>query len=127
LREVGAGIALWANATHVLKQLGVLDDALRVGDVVTNYQFLSQTGKELVNLRVNHHEVPAIGIHRADLQALLWQKLPSKQCVLGSGVRAVRASRNPSSRPFYWRVGRRGRCADWSRRTSFAGASATVW
>ncbi len=83
LREVGAGIALWANATHALKQLGVLDDALRVGDVVTNYQFLSQTGEELVNLRVNHHEVPAIGIHRADLQALLWQKLPSKQCVLG--------------------------------------------
>lgn len=83
LREVGAGIALWANATHVLKQLGVLDDALRVGDVVTNYQFLSQTGKELVNLRVNRHEVPAIGIHRADLQALLWQKLPSEQSVLG--------------------------------------------
>jgi 2-polyprenyl-6-methoxyphenol hydroxylase-like FAD-dependent oxidoreductase len=83
LREVGAGIALWANATHVLKELGVLDDALRVGDVVTNYQFLSQTGKELVNLRVDRHEVPAIGIHRADLQALLWQKLPSKQCVLG--------------------------------------------
>jgi 2-polyprenyl-6-methoxyphenol hydroxylase-like FAD-dependent oxidoreductase len=83
LREVGAGIALWANATHVLKHLGVLDDALRVGDVVTNYQFLSQTGKELVNLRVSRHEVPAIGIHRADLQALLWQKLPSKQCVLG--------------------------------------------
>jgi 2-polyprenyl-6-methoxyphenol hydroxylase-like FAD-dependent oxidoreductase len=83
LREVGAGIALWANATHVLKQLGVLDEALRVGDVVTNYQFLSQTGKELVNLRVNHHEVPAIGIHRADLQALLWQKLPSEQSVLG--------------------------------------------
>lgn len=83
LREVGAGIALWANATYVLKQLGVLDEALRVGDVVTNYQFLSQTGKELVNLRVDRHEVPAIGIHRADLQALLWQKLPSKQCVLG--------------------------------------------
>ncbi len=83
LREVGAGIALWANATHVLKELGVLDDALRVGNVVTNYQFLSQTGKELVNLRVNHHEVPAIGIHRADLQALLWQRLPSEQSILG--------------------------------------------
>jgi 2-polyprenyl-6-methoxyphenol hydroxylase-like FAD-dependent oxidoreductase len=51
--------------------------------VVTNYQFLSQMGKELVNLRVDRHEVPAIGIHRADLQALLWQKLPSKQSVLG--------------------------------------------
>jgi 2-polyprenyl-6-methoxyphenol hydroxylase-like FAD-dependent oxidoreductase len=87
LREVGAGIALWANATHVLKELGVLDDALRVGNVVTNYQFLSQTGKELVNLRVNHHEAPAIGIHRADLQALLWEKLPSKQCVLGQAFK----------------------------------------
>ena len=83
LREVGAGIALWANATHVLKELGVLDEALRVGDVVTNYQFLSQTGKELVNLRVNRHEVPAIGIHRADLQTLLWQRLPSEQSILG--------------------------------------------
>jgi 2-polyprenyl-6-methoxyphenol hydroxylase-like FAD-dependent oxidoreductase len=83
LREVGAGIALWANATHVLKQLGVLDDALRVGDVVTNYQFLSQTGKELVNLSVAYHEVPAIGIHRADLQALLWQRLPSEQSISG--------------------------------------------
>lgn len=37
LREVGAGIALWANATHVLKQLGVLDDALRVSD--SGHQF----------------------------------------------------------------------------------------
>src|SRR4028118_1195268 len=86
LREVGAGIALWANATHVLKQLGVLDDALRVGDVVTNYQFLSQTAKELVNLRVNRHEVPAIGIHRADLQAILWQKMPSQQSILGQAL-----------------------------------------
>jgi hypothetical protein len=53
----------------------MLNEALRVGNVVTNYQFLSQTGKELVNLRVSRHEVPAIGIHRTDLQALLWQKL----------------------------------------------------
>jgi 2-polyprenyl-6-methoxyphenol hydroxylase-like FAD-dependent oxidoreductase len=83
LREVGAGVALWANATHVLKELGVLSDALREGDLVTNYQFLSQTGKELLNLRVDHFEVPAIGIHRADLQALLWRQLSSEQSVLG--------------------------------------------
>ncbi len=29
LREVGAGIALWANATYALNQLGVLEDVLR--------------------------------------------------------------------------------------------------
>ena len=83
LREVGAGIALWANATRILKQLGVLEEVLREGDLVTNYQFLSQSGKELVNIGVDRHEVPAIGIHRSSLQTLLWQKLPSEQTVLG--------------------------------------------
>lgn len=82
LREVGAGVALWANATHVLKELGVLEDALRKSAPITNYQFLSQTGEELVNLSVDRFEVPAIGIHRADLQALLWRK-SSEQSVLG--------------------------------------------
>lgn len=83
LREVGAGVALWANATHVLKELDMLEDALRESAIITNYQFLSQTGKELVNLRVDRFEVPAIGIHRADLQGLLWGKLSSEQSVLG--------------------------------------------
>ncbi|NJK51475.1 hypothetical protein HC931_28350, partial [Candidatus Gracilibacteria bacterium] len=83
LREVGAGVALWANATHVLKKLDVLEEALSEGDRVTNYQFFSQKGKELMNLRVDGFEVPAIAIHRADLQALLWRKLPLEQTTLG--------------------------------------------
>ncbi|MEH2183187.1 FAD-dependent monooxygenase [Nostoc sp.] len=83
LREVGAGVALWANATHVLKELGVLDDVLRESDPITNYQFFSQMGKELMNLCINHFEVPAVAIHRADLQALLWRKLSSEHFVLG--------------------------------------------
>jgi hypothetical protein len=52
LREVGAGIALWANATHILKNLGLLEEAMRVGYLTTNYQFNSQFGKELVNVRL---------------------------------------------------------------------------
>jgi 2-polyprenyl-6-methoxyphenol hydroxylase-like FAD-dependent oxidoreductase len=83
LREVGAGLALWANATHVLKKLDVLEDVLSEGDRVTNYQFFSQSGKELMNLRVDGFEVPAVTIHRADLQALLWRKIPLQQTVLG--------------------------------------------
>ena len=83
LREVGAGIALWANATRILKELGVLEDVLREADLVTNYQFLSQSGKELVNIGVDRHEVPAVGIHRSNLQTLLWRKLPREQAILG--------------------------------------------
>ena len=83
LREVGAGIALWANATHVLKNLGLLEEALRVGVLTSNYQFNSQNGKELVNVPVDGFELPVIGIHRADLHELLISKLPEKQFILG--------------------------------------------
>jgi len=66
LREVGAGIALWANATHILKNLGLLEEAMRVGYLTTNYQFNSQSGKELVNVPIDCFELPVIGMHRAE-------------------------------------------------------------
>lgn len=83
LREVGAGIALWANATHILKNLGLLEDAIRIGYLTTNYQFNSQSGKELVNVPVNGFELPVVGIHRAELHQLLWRNVPSEKLVLG--------------------------------------------
>ncbi len=83
LREVGAGLALWANATHVLKQLDLLEAAIRVGYCTTNYQFNSQRGRELVNIPVNGFELPVIGIHRAELHQLLWQRLPNQNLILG--------------------------------------------
>ncbi len=77
LGEVGAGIALWANATYVLKQLGLLEAAIQVGHLTTNYQFNSQQGKELVNVAVGCFELPVIGIHRAELHQLLWHQVPN--------------------------------------------------
>jgi 2-polyprenyl-6-methoxyphenol hydroxylase-like FAD-dependent oxidoreductase len=83
LREVGAGIALWANATHILQQLNLLEDAIRVGCLTTNYQFLSQRGRELVNICLERFELPIIGIHRAELHQLLWRNVPSEKFFLG--------------------------------------------
>jgi 2-polyprenyl-6-methoxyphenol hydroxylase-like FAD-dependent oxidoreductase len=83
LGEVGAGIALWANATHVLKNLGVLEAAIQVGYPTTHYQFNSQHGKELVNIAVDDSELPVIGIHRAELHQLLWRSVPDEAFILG--------------------------------------------
>ena len=94
LKEVGAGIALWANATHVLKKLDLLEQAKEVGIITTNYQFNSQNGKELVNIPVNSFELPTIGIHRADLHELLWRRLPKKQFVLGETFERFSLSEN---------------------------------
>lgn len=83
LREVGAGIALWANATHILKQLDLLEDAISVGYLTTNYQFNSQSGKELINIPIDSFELPVVGIHRAELHQLLWRNVESENFVLG--------------------------------------------
>lgn len=83
LREIGAGIALWANATHILKQLDLLEDAISIGYLTTNYQFNSQRGKELVNIPIDSFELPVVGIHRAELHQLLWRNVESKNFVLG--------------------------------------------
>ena len=82
LREAGAGLALWANATYVLKNLGVLSDVLNESQVVTNYQFNSQHGEELVNISIDHFDVPAVCIHRADLHKVLWRNFPKEQLIL---------------------------------------------
>lgn len=94
LKEVGAGIALWANATHVLKNLDLLEEAKKAGVITTNYQFNSQNGKELVNVPVNGFELPTIGIHRADLHELLWRRLPQKQFILGETFERFSYSEN---------------------------------
>ncbi len=83
LREVGAGIALWANATHILKKLGLLEEVIQVGYLTTNYQFNSQRGKELVNVPVNNFELPVVGIHRAELHQLLWRNVQGEKFILG--------------------------------------------
>ncbi len=94
LKEVGAGIALWANATHVLKNLDLLEEAKKVGVITTNYQFNSQNGKELINISVDSFELPVIGIHRHDLHELLWRKLPEKQFILGETFERFSCSEN---------------------------------
>ncbi|MEH1788668.1 MAG: FAD-dependent monooxygenase [Nostoc sp.] len=83
LREVGAGIALWANATHILKNLGLLEEAKQVGYLTTNYQFNSQRGKELVNVSLDGFELPVVAIHRAQLHQLLWLHVPGEKFILG--------------------------------------------
>ena len=100
LREVGAGIALWANATHILKNLDLLPEAIRVGYLTTNYQFNSQSGKELVNIPVDGFELPVVGIHRAELHQLLLRNVPSEIFVLGQTFERFEQERDQVSAHF---------------------------
>ncbi len=75
LREIGAGLTLWANGVQVLRHLGLADALAKVSAPLTHFECWSWRGKQLGSLRLDTIErlvgVPSVGIHRADLLRLL--------------------------------------------------------
>jgi 2-polyprenyl-6-methoxyphenol hydroxylase-like FAD-dependent oxidoreductase len=75
LREIGAGLTLWANGVQMLRQLGLADALAAVSAPLTHFECWSWRGKRLGSMRLDTIErqvgAPSIGIHRADLLRLL--------------------------------------------------------
>jgi len=75
LREVGAGLTLWANAVQVLQELGLASEIAAVSAPLTHFECWSWRGKRLGSMPLDRIEkamgAPNIGIHRADLLRLL--------------------------------------------------------
>src|SRR5215471_12170064 len=75
LREIGAGLTLWANGVQVLRHLGLDDPLTAVSARLTSFECWSWRGKRLGDMRLGYIErrvgAPSVGIHRADLLRLL--------------------------------------------------------
>ena len=76
LREVGAGISLWPNATRQLRRWGLLDEILRRGFRFVDGQMRTPDGAVLADMPLPAADAPAVLIHRADLHAVLADALP---------------------------------------------------
>lgn len=81
LREVGAGLSLWANAVKALKQLGLGDmlKAISIPEVqgslrTWNGTVLTTTSSQALQQALGE---PNLVFHRADLHAALLQMLPA--------------------------------------------------
>ena len=83
LREVGAGMMLWPNATRVLKELGVLDGVAALSGPNRHFLVRSRTGTILMNIGLGHFDVPALCTRRSDLLAALISALPAERIRLG--------------------------------------------
>ena len=86
LREVGAGITLWANAMQALGKLGVADAVLAAGAPVAGGQVRSWRGEVLYEVPLGALEEMygvSVGLHRAYLQAALLSALPDDAVRLG--------------------------------------------
>src|SRR5438105_3398959 len=84
LREIGAGLSVWPNATRVLKQFGLLPEVLNRGEVLERLQLRTWKGELLSDIKtVANFETPSLCIHRADLLSILKEQIPERCIHLG--------------------------------------------
>lgn len=91
LREIGAGLGVWPNATRVLRELGVLEKALGQGATINCIQVRTWRGELISEVRaVAEFDTPAICIHRADLLSILKEQVPSECVHLGEKLESFK-------------------------------------
>ncbi len=83
LLEVGAAIAMWPNALRVLQRLGIADQVIENAGVIEQVRWINCDGKSLNRARLPIKDVPAVALHRADLQRVLLHALPGTSIHLG--------------------------------------------
>lgn len=76
LLEVGSAILMWPNAMRVLHRLGVADTVREHGAALEKSRWLRHDGKLLNQFSLPGTDVPALALHRADLQQALVHALP---------------------------------------------------
>ncbi len=83
LREVGAGLMLWPNATRVLKELGLLEKIESMSGRSDHFIVRSREGAILMDIGLGQFDVPALCTHRSDLLDSLISALPRERIRLG--------------------------------------------
>src|SRR6202035_737950 len=66
LREVGAGMMLWPNATRVLKDLVLREKVAESSAPSRHFLVRSSAGAILMDIALGHFEVPALCTRRSD-------------------------------------------------------------
>jgi 2-polyprenyl-6-methoxyphenol hydroxylase-like FAD-dependent oxidoreductase len=83
LREVGAGMMLWPNATRVLRDLGPLEKVAALSGPNRHFLVRSSEGAILMDIALGRFDVPALCTRRADLLDALISALPAERIRLG--------------------------------------------
>jgi 2-polyprenyl-6-methoxyphenol hydroxylase-like FAD-dependent oxidoreductase len=94
LREVGAGMMLWPNATRVLKELGLLDRIASCSGPNRHFLVRASAGAILMNIGLGHFDVPALCARRSDLLDALVSALPAGRIFLNRDFERFDQHRN---------------------------------
>jgi 2-polyprenyl-6-methoxyphenol hydroxylase-like FAD-dependent oxidoreductase len=92
IKEVGAGLSLWPNATYALEAMGVLDTCLQNSCPFERLRILGVDGKRLMEVPALGYGTPTIAMHRADLVFALTTKVSPSFLRLGQEITSVSES-----------------------------------
>src|SRR5579872_4008052 len=83
IREVGAGMMLWPNATRVLKELGLLEIVAALSGPNQHFLVRASSGAILMDIALGRFDVPALCTRRSDLLDALISAVPAGRVRLG--------------------------------------------
>ena len=89
LREVGAGIALWPNASRALSSLDVLDTIRERAGRAESVQILRPDGRELCRFSTARPDAPSLCVRRPHLLAALADALGPEAVELGAELTGI--------------------------------------
>ncbi len=90
IREVGAGMMLWPNATRVLKELGLLETVAACSGPNEHFLVRARGGSILMDISLGRFDVPALCTRRTDLLRALLSALPAGRIRLGNAFDSYR-------------------------------------
>ena len=94
LREVGAGMMLWPNATRVLKDLGLLARVSATSGPNRHFLVRASGGAILMDIALGRFDVPALCTRRSDLLDVLLSAVPAGRVRLGHCFEAFERRRH---------------------------------
>jgi 2-polyprenyl-6-methoxyphenol hydroxylase-like FAD-dependent oxidoreductase len=94
LRELGAGMMLWPNATRILRELGVLDEVVARSGRNTHFLVRKSDGKILMKIVLGNFDAPAVCMRRADLLGILRAVLPPECLRFGHSLERLKQDKD---------------------------------
>ncbi len=89
IREIGAGLSLWPNATHALRELGLLESCLRVVSRVERVQLRDPGGREWASVRILGQATPALCLDRTALLSILLAAVDRRRIHVSQGCEGI--------------------------------------
>ncbi len=82
IRELGAGMMLWANSARVMNELSLLEKIIEFGGATDIFLVRKQNGEVLMNIATGNFEVPSVCLPRANFLSILVSEFPSEKIKL---------------------------------------------